>query len=726
MIDNYSKKGIIQTKKVLEGGKRRVLTIECRICPDFSKKFLKNESCYQCVFDNILHNLAKKFDDVHIEALDSSISSYVTNSICDFFKKLESIKKLQKNLLLFKEKCRYTQDFGCKLFKNYNEILLLDKNDLLDPIKAYLKIKDAFKECKKKHPNDSECIICQEKLLKIFIKLLNIFNSSILIQDYNKFQDESSLFKDSRYYYEYLITKTHSSDLINFSLDKKIQKEPKYNIIETYQLGELYQIHISDIKRKTEKKYKFLLAHQLQGDESYYDKLSENVIKKIQVLRFDDTVSLESLIDLYKNEVRRIIDLNYRKMDNLKKDKIILFITIKYLQLEKLFPLLIDDFIEEIFLDSPDSKIYLDHQKYGRCRTDITLSNREIQRIITLLRLYSKQRLDYSNPVLKYVIKNQYFYCRFAIDVRPINVARFSLDIRKLNKNILTIQDLLKNKTLNPLMAAFLYFCMVRRINITVTGETDTGKTTLINAFDLILPEYFRKIYVENVTESLEQLIFNKHQLKYHADSLESSDRSQYTKSNHIKTLLHRTPDVIYLGEILTKEEAQALFHCLAAGLRGFQTIHSNTIDSLINRFIHTFGINYSQLDDLDLLVLMKREFNKRRIASVSEIDLKHFQVGEHNREIFLLDPAVLDWKLLKNLYETRTINRLKKFENINQKSFESFIRLYEEIFDYLLTSDKISNDDLVNLFHELFFYSIISYEDAYKFWNEWRGASKN
>ncbi|GAG06926.1 unnamed protein product, partial [marine sediment metagenome] len=259
-------------------------------------------------------------------------------------------------------------------------------------------------------------------------------------------------------------------------------------------------------------------------------------------------------------------------------------------------------------------------QKFGRCRTKINLNLKEIERLKTMARLYSGKRLDYMNPSIKLVIKNQYFYCRFAIDVDPIQIHNFALDIRKLNKNIFTIQDLLKNGTLNPLMTAFLYCNLLRKTNITITGKTDTGKTTLINTLDLLTPKEFRKIYVENVTESLKQFEFGKHQLKYQVDSLEDYLTQRYSKSNIIKTLLHRTPDIIYLGEILTKEEAEAMFHCLAAGLKGFQTIHGNDIDSLMNRFLHHFKINESCLYDLDLIILMKKERNIRRVHSIYEI----------------------------------------------------------------------------------------------------------
>ena len=85
------------------------------------------------------------------------------------------------------------------------------------------------------------------------------------------------------------------------------------------------------------------------------------------------------------------------------------------LNLEKIFPLLIDDFIEEIFLDSPHEAIYINHQRFGRCRTDIQFSSKEIKRLKTLLRIYSGKRLDYVNPSIKLVINNKYFYLKYAV-----------------------------------------------------------------------------------------------------------------------------------------------------------------------------------------------------------------------------------------------------------------------------------------------------------------------
>ena len=321
---------------------------------------------------------------------------------------------------------------------------------------------------------------------------------------------------------------------------------------------------------------------------------------------------------------------------------------------------------------------------------------------------------------IKYVIKNKYFNCRFSIDVGPIQLNNFALDIRKLNKNILTIQDLLKNGTLSPIIAAFLYFNMIRKKNITVTGETDTGKTTFINALDLLTPKEFRKIYIENVIESLNQAEFNKHQLKFNVDSLDDSDQKS-SKSQQIKKLLHRTPDIIYLGEILTLNEGEALFHCLAAGLRGFQTIHANTINSLVNRFLFHFRIDKSCLNDLDLIILMKKNSNERRIVTLAEIIFDEDDDKTRYNVIFQYNPESKKWDQPLSLYDTRSIQDLRLYEDISQDKFISFIKIYEEIFIYLSKTQKLRNNNLVDLFHQVAFHSLKSYESIENFWDNWK-----
>lgn len=722
MIDHLNNNIYIQKEENIEGKKENILVFECKGCFDNPTEFY-NARCLTCFFKGIFHNKSKRFEKIFIESFNILLDKNTTELILDYSKHISKIKKHYKKINELWADCKYSS-FGCKHFSDFKLFFRITDKIFYIPTLIYQKINEDLKFLKGKKTIDSACVKCLNQIKKILEEIQNSLNYFSIIKEINKFQKNKGLFREDFTFWIYFFEKSDSikSYEINRAqfqyFDDKDQDLKPLAHYKIYK-NDLYQAEIYRILDKTENIYKWSISCENEVNQDSIEKTVQNLAEKIPILMFDDTVPIEDLIRAYKKQALRMLELKYTMSEDIKK-KIGFYTALTKLHLDKIFALLLDDHIEEIFIDSPEEEIYINHQKYGRCRTNIKLNIFEIERLITLLRIYSEQRLDYSNPTLKYVIKNKYFFCRFGIDIEPINVNRFSLDIRKLNKNILTIQDLLKFRTLDPRMAALLYFCVFIGINITITGKTDTGKTTLMNSFDLIAPEYLRKIYIENVEESLRQKEYGKHQLKFQADSLEDALERKHTKSSYIKTLLHRTPDRIYLGEILTKEEAQAMFHCLAAGLIGFQTIHSNTVDSLIDRLINDFHINHSRLDDLDLVVLMRKDFNSRRIVSISEIDINQFQTADHVREIFEYNPKTESWDVCKDLFEVKPIKRLLKYEKLDKNEFENLINLYEEIFIFLLKAKKISNDTLVDLFNKISHYSITSYILLQDFWSRW------
>jgi len=720
MVIDVNRNTEIQFRESFEGKNKRILKIRCNECPETERSARNSMKCVSCLLKTLYHYKNHKFELISIESFDRLIDYNKVKFILEYFKKLKSIRKIFRQIENLKaKKCNY-KDFKCRIFPDFQKFFKIKENTYYNPVLMYTIVQEKLKLIKSKGSNDNICQNCYNYIINSFNFIYRILSNINFLSDFENFEETDDLFKRMSNFYQsqlfgnyFFIEHKRSSKLL-----KNRQNE---EIIDVYEIGEfkLFQISIYDVINENEKKYEGKLSFKSSSDEIYFKKIIKTVLKHLDIFKLERIISLEKLIDIYKKESDKILVSKFNVPED-ERQKIGFFTALKKLNLLKLFPLLIDDYIEEIFLDSPSTEIYINHQKHGRCRTEIHLSSKEIERIKTLMRLYSKQRLDYMNPSIKFVIKNKYFYCRFSIDIEPVHINKFALDIRKLNKNILTIQDLLKNETLSIQMAAFLYFNILRRINLTVTGETDTGKTTLINAFDLLTPKEFRKIYVENIEESLNQTIFDKHQLKYQADSLDDTIK-KYSKSSYIKILLHRTPDIIFLGEILTKEESEAMFHCLAAGLRGFQTIHSNTIESLINRFLYHFKINSSCLNDLDLIILMKKSQNQRKIILIAEIDFHQEDLENYYNIIFQYNPESEDWDKLRSLYETNTINKLKKYEDINKEKFHHIMSLYKDIFNVLKKIEKVKNEHLVDLFHKISFLSFNSVPLLENFWEKWK-----
>jgi hypothetical protein len=126
-----------------------------------------------------------------------------------------------------------------------------------------------------------------------------------------------------------------------------------------------------------------------------------------------------------------------------------------------------------------------------------------------------------------------------------------------------------------------------------------------------------------------------------------------------------------------------------------------------------------SCLHDLDLIIMMKKYRDKRRIISISEIN-PNFEKTIYNM-LFKYNPEIKQWNLLKELYDSNIITQLKQHEYINNETFREIIEIYSDIFAMLSKIDKISNMELIQLFDKISFYSFISIEQLRRYWKKWK-----
>ena len=711
---------IFYIKEIFNPDLEKRVILDCFEC-NSKTDGVPNKNCIDCVLKVSYLNRNNAINSILIQNSNYLLNSDKLKLLMDYFKIQNKIKKeIEKLEVKINKKCPFFE-FNCeyklklKKFLNKNQ-----KNAYLNPVVIYNDLKTISK---KKNPNDNLndlCMSCIKKYQYNLAQILEKLQNLEIISHFDRFKTSNQTHDITTRFFSSFFFGSNFLVKKNKNIKDKSLSEP----LEEYLIGQMkcYKVRIYKLLNTHEKKYAINFATKRDFERDIISKIISDVISNLKLLELSEVVPLEVLLNRYKEAALLYLESKYQlSLDD--KTRIAFASAIKKINLEKIFPLLIDDFVEEIFLDSPSDKIYVNHQKFGRCRTDIKFSLNELERLKTLLRIYSGRRLDFTNPSIKVVLKNEYFNCRFAIDVDPIQVYKFALDIRKLNKNVLNIQDLLKSGTLNSEVAAFLYFLILHRINITATGETDTGKTTLINALDLLAPKEFRKVYVENVIESLNELEYDKHQLKYQVDSFQDDINNYPSKHSQIKNLLHRSPDLIYLGEILTKEEAEAMFHCLSAGLKGFQTIHSNSVTSLINRILYHFKIEFSCLNDLGVIIFLKKSRNRRYIFSICEINPKEKVLNNIIIPIFKFDPKIKQWLKLENFCDLKVITEILEYEFYKEDELITLIEIYSEIFETIKNINKLEKLQLIKFFDQLAYFSYQGLNEILVFWESWKNT---
>ncbi len=353
--------------------------------------------------------------------------------------------------------------------------------------------------------------------------------------------------------------------------------------------------------------------------------------------------------------------------------------------LSRVAPFLYPDFIEEIYCDGPGTRIYVRHVELGTMDTDIYLTGRELEALINHIEMHKGTSIDLVKGNIESEIRTDDFHCRVIIDFEPLAYRGPYIIIRNLGGRRLSIIDLINNDTISIEAAAFLILALWLRRNVTIAGEVYSGKTTLLNALDQCIPRRFRRVYIEDALESLDMRGQGFKQAFYRAETYSNI----LEKRRQLIFTLHRTPDILILGELLTNEDIKTFFYSLSCGLRGLQTIHAEDIYSLINRWRYQANINIELINETDLIVIMKRTPDgKRHVEGIYETYIRDGLL--RIRPIF----SRIDDKLQMNI----DINNTKIYQKmVNIIGQSKLTRLYQSILEALNKEDIVQTVDSLN-----------------------------
>ena len=231
-------------------------------------------------------------------------------------------------------------------------------------------------------------------------------------------------------------------------------------------------------------------------------------------------------------------------------------------------PFLDDPGIEEIWINAP-SRVFVARDGVPELTT-MVLTEREVRDLVERMLQASGRRVDLSSPFVDASLPDG---SRLHVVIPDITRQHWAVNIRKFTRRIRDLNQLVGLGSLTQQSSEFLRMCVLAGQNILVSGATQTGKTTMLNALLSATRTNERIVTVEETFE-LDLAARDVVAMQCRQPSLEGT--GEITLRRLIKESLRMRPDRLIVGEVREAESLDLLI-ALNSGLPGMCSIHANS-----------------------------------------------------------------------------------------------------------------------------------------------------
>jgi pilus assembly protein CpaF len=188
------------------------------------------------------------------------------------------------------------------------------------------------------------------------------------------------------------------------------------------------------------------------------------------------------------------------------------------------------------------------------------------------------RRVDESSPMVDARLADG---SRVNAIVPPLAVDGPVLSIRRFGRDVLTGEELIRNRSITPQMLELLAGCVRARLNVVISGGTGAGKTTLLNVLSSFISNKERIVTIEDAAElQLRQ----EHVVRLETRPPNIEGKGAIRQRQLVINTLRMRPDRIIVGEV-RGEEALDMLQAMNTGHDGsLTTIHANSPRDALSR----------------------------------------------------------------------------------------------------------------------------------------------
>ena len=227
-----------------------------------------------------------------------------------------------------------------------------------------------------------------------------------------------------------------------------------------------------------------------------------------------------------------------------------------------------DPGVEEIWINSPE-KVFVARAGVSE-RVPVSLTAESIRGLVERMLRPTGRRIDMSQPFVDASLPDG---SRLHVAIPDITRQHWSVNIRKFAARLRSLEDLVGAGAMSADASRYLAELVRGGASILVSGATQAGKTTLLNALLDAVPAHERIVTVEETFEL--SLHRDDHVgLQCRGPSLEGT--GEIALRRLVKEALRMRPDRLVVGEV-RGAEALDLLIALNSGLPGMCSIHAKS-----------------------------------------------------------------------------------------------------------------------------------------------------
>lgn len=349
------------------------------------------------------------------------------------------------------------------------------------------------------------------------------------------------------------------------------------------------------------------------------EKIRERVIETIDMTKEPEESELHEIVD---KVIEREIDYKYITIEERFRLHKEIFNSIRGLGM--LEELLEDDDITEIMINGKD-KVFI--EKAGRIESyDESIgSESRLHDMIQQIVGKTNRRVNESHPIVDTRLMDG---SRVNVVLPPVALDGAVITIRKFGKEVISIEELVKWKSITKEVAMFLEKLVVSGYNIFVSGGTGSGKTTFLNILSNFIPKDERVITIEDSAELQLKNVSNIVRLEARQKNVQGEN--EITIRELIRTSLRMRPDRIIVGEV-RGEEALDMLQAMNTGHDGsMSTGHANSPKDMLARLetmvlmgteIPLNAVRAQIAAGIDIIVHLARMPDKtRKVVEINEV----------------------------------------------------------------------------------------------------------